>query len=130
MPMPGFVDWNPPAYGVCDGHEQFMRKFGKILEDDERTFCVGFSHCAKEPGVQGWRWHKWGEYIGEGEPECEYLADEEGFEDGVWGFFILQIDGPNHNIGSGMFPFHKDDPAGQRWVADQAENSPAKIDKE
>ena len=24
----------------------------------------------------GWRWHKWGPYIGTQDPQCEYLADE------------------------------------------------------
>jgi hypothetical protein len=28
----------------------------------------------------GWRWHKWGEYIGKYEPQYEYLYDEPEIE--------------------------------------------------
>lgn len=30
--------------------------------------------------TQGWRWHKWGEYIGKHTPCCEYLSDEKGID--------------------------------------------------
>lgn len=29
-----------------------------------------------EPPKDGWRWHKWGPYIGTQEPKAEYLYDE------------------------------------------------------
>jgi hypothetical protein len=29
-----------------------------------------------QPYVGGWRWHKWGKYIGDQNPMCEYIADE------------------------------------------------------
>lgn len=29
----------------------------------------------------GWRWHKWGTYIGTLDPQCEYLDDEDFGED-------------------------------------------------
>ncbi len=85
-------------YGVCDTPQQFMERFKALLEKDVRTFFVTFTHIYKEPGNAGkgggWRWHKWGDYIGDGTPQCEYLDDEEGFEAGVYVYHIYQIDGP------------------------------------
>lgn len=86
------------CYGVCDSIEQFQAKFHERLEKDERTFCVFFTHIAKDKDNAGqgggWRWHKWGPYVGEGKPECEYLDDEDGFENGVYTYHVYQIDGP------------------------------------
>jgi hypothetical protein len=31
---------------------------------------------ANQPKEDGWRWRKWGQYIGALEPTCEYIADE------------------------------------------------------
>jgi hypothetical protein len=59
---------------------------------------VAFTHVAKDPenagNGGGWRWHKWGEYIGTGQPTTEYLDDEEKFNDGIYTYHIEQIDGP------------------------------------
>ncbi len=88
----------PGCYGVCDSPEAFIEAYSKRLADDVRTFCVFFTHVKKHPENKGdgggWRWHKWGEYIGKGSPQCEYLDDEEGFDDGVYTYHVYQIDGP------------------------------------
>jgi hypothetical protein len=87
------------CYGVCDSPQQFIDKYKAGLEGDPaRTFFCTFTHIAKEPSNAGkgggWRWHKWGEYIGTGKHECEYLDDEAGFGDGVYVYHVLQIEGP------------------------------------
>ena len=86
------------CYGVCDSPQQFIDRFKKLLEEDERTFVVSFGHIKKEPEKAGkgggWRWHKWGRYIGDGKPQCEYLDDEEFFADGVYVYHVYQVDGP------------------------------------
>lgn len=96
MEYPWLGDLN--AYGVCDSPQQFIAKYTAQLSEDQRTFFVTFTHIAKEPENKevggGWRWHKWGPYIGEGTPEQEYLDDEDGFADGVYVYHIYQIDGP------------------------------------
>ena len=83
------------SYGVCDSPEQFIKKFHNILESDEREFVVGFAHVTKDPSNAGngggWRWHKWGAYVGEGEPTCEYLDDEALFHDGVYCYKVVQV---------------------------------------
>ena len=82
-------------FGVCDSFDQFLNKYEELLKNDERTFVISFTHIAKNPGEEyGWRWHKWGPYIGEGKPTTEYLADEPEFDAGVWVFRIIQTDGP------------------------------------
>lgn len=79
-----------PCYGVCDSIEQFMADFGAALQSDSREYCMSFTHIAKDPEPGGWRWHKWGPYVGKGTRTAEYLADEQGFEDGVWVFRIFR----------------------------------------
>ena len=66
------------SYGVCDTAEQFMSKFGDLLKEDPRHLVVSFTEVRKadQESHGGWRWHKWGAYVGEKEPQCEYLYDE------------------------------------------------------
>jgi hypothetical protein len=66
-------------YGVCDSPDQFMaHPLGSFVTKSPRLFTVSFTLIAKSDQCEdgGWRWHKWGEYIGEKEPQCEYLYDE------------------------------------------------------
>lgn len=66
------------CYGVCDTIEQFIDRFIPKLEKDKRIFVVNFVVLEKENESEhsGWRWHKWGPYIGDKTPKCEYLRDE------------------------------------------------------
>lgn len=93
-------------YGVADNATQVIRHlensvktylFGNDLEDD---FCLGRAlvkmielypdyklvllmtpHVnTKDCSWGGWRWHKWGEYIGVHEPQHEYLSYEKGID--------------------------------------------------
>jgi hypothetical protein len=72
----------PTSFYVCDSPEQFIERYGKVLEKDERIFAVFFTPMLKseQSPEGGWRWHKWGEYVGDGEPTTEYLYDEPEFE--------------------------------------------------
>lgn len=66
-------------YGVCDSPEQFMELIGKHLDAiEDQEFVVSFVKLCKadEPPDGGWRWHKWGPYIGTQKQRCEYLAHE------------------------------------------------------
>lgn len=82
------------SIGVCDSIEQFeAHPLGKMLADDlDRKFVVSFVHISKktEPKECGWRWSKWGQYIGNDTPECEYLSDESGFNAGVWTYHVYE----------------------------------------
>ena len=66
------------AYGVCDSPEQFMAALGDRIAADPSQFVVSFTRVARSeqsPEV-GWRWRKWGPYIGTQSPQCEYIHDE------------------------------------------------------
>lgn len=65
------------SYGVADNVEQIKNHFKLCIESDS-PFVISYTTIVKknEPKSGGWRWHKWGEYIGEQNPQCEYLADE------------------------------------------------------
>lgn len=83
----------PSSYYVCDSPEQFIEKYGELLERDERRFIVFFTPMVKseQSPTGGWRWHKWGEYVGEGTPTTEYLYDEPEFER-VYTVSIVHVD--------------------------------------
>lgn len=71
-------DFTLPCYGVVDSPEQFMDKFGDKLESSSNYYTVMFSAVYRDaqPKEGGWRWHKWGQYLGDKKPQCEYLYDE------------------------------------------------------
>lgn len=75
------------TYGVADNldqiHEYITKTVKSIQKDynspsDEVFILVTVTPIFKndQPSTHGWRWHKWGEYIGIREPKCEYLYDE------------------------------------------------------
>lgn len=80
------------AYGVCDNPSQFMMVLGgKLAAHPSRSFCVSLVQIKKSdaPPEGGWRWHKWGPYIGEQDPQCEYLYDEPKIEE-VWTYHVYE----------------------------------------
>jgi hypothetical protein len=70
------------SYGVCDHYSQIFGEIPEILNSTERSFVISITEINKntQPSDGGWRWHKWGEYIGNKEPQCEYLYDEPEIE--------------------------------------------------
>lgn len=64
-------------YGVADDVEQVIAANPEIMDAD-RKFVITVTRIvgAEEPPEGGWRWHKWGDYIGERIPTTEYLHDE------------------------------------------------------
>ena len=87
------------SYGVIDSPEQFREKFEPLLANHSSQITVFFYHVEKYPENKGnrggWRWHKWGPYLGDGNPEYEYLDDEDGFDEGVYVFHMYLVDGVN-----------------------------------
>jgi len=70
------------SYGVCDGVKNLLDKMPELAES-EREFVVTLTRVRRDeqPDEGGWRWHKWGEYIGAHDPQCEYLYDEDDIEE-------------------------------------------------
>lgn len=71
-----------PNYGVADSIVQFLEKYGEVVEASPYGFAVGFTevHRGEQPEGGGWRWHKWGPYIGTKRPQHEYLYNETDIE--------------------------------------------------
>ena len=80
-------------YGVCDNYKQVLRKYKDLLSDPSKNFVIMLSTVnRKDQSCQGgWRWHKWGEYIGTQNPQHEYLYDDTHI-DRVYCFHIYEID--------------------------------------
>ena len=81
-------------YGVCDNWKQIFEKIHKLKYYQESTekFCIFLCRHRKidQPDWGGWRWHKWGRYIGEYEPQAEYLYDEPEIDE-VFTFHVARI---------------------------------------
>ena len=76
-----FLDDRRNCYGVCDNIDQILKVFPE-LEKSDREFVVTVSKVerANQSPTGGWRWHKWGPYIGTHTPQHEYIYDEEGID--------------------------------------------------
>ena len=70
------------SFGVCDSVEQLLESCPE-LEAPGRDFVVTVTPVRKadQPAKDGWRWHKWGEYIGTQNTQCEYIYDEPHIEE-------------------------------------------------
>lgn len=67
-------------YGVCDDVADILRVYPLLEADPVRKFVVTMKRVKRNLANKGlgggWRWHKWGEYIGTQTPTTEYLDDE------------------------------------------------------
>ena len=72
----------PPCYGVADSVDQFIELYGKFIEESPHSFAVGFTMARRsnQPAQGGWRWEKWGRYIGTQDSKADYLYDEPTIE--------------------------------------------------
>lgn len=69
-------------HGVADSVEQITEVYPGLLTDP-RAFAITCLPVSKadQPAHGGWRWEKWGEYIGRHTPTAQYLADEPVIEE-------------------------------------------------
>lgn len=79
-------------YGVCDDYKQVLKNYKDLVEDKSRNYVIGLSTVTREsqPSEGGWRWHKWGNYIGTQNPQHEYLYDDKHI-DKVYCYYIYEI---------------------------------------
>lgn len=87
-----YVLSGPQDFGVCDDPKQITEKWPELLTS-ARRFMIGVTPIYRkdQPADGGWRWHKWGEYIGIKTPQHEYLYDEKEI-DVVWVFNIVELE--------------------------------------
>lgn len=79
-------------YGVCDNYKQILERYNNLLSNPNKNYVIGLSVVERknQSPEGGWRWHKWGEYIGTQNPEHEYLYDDTHI-DKVYCFHIYEI---------------------------------------
>lgn len=76
---------NKSVYGVADNIEQIKEYYKEAIDDPNNNYTIFISQVFqnKENAGKGggWRWHKWGPYIGKLDSQCEYLDDEKFGDD-------------------------------------------------
>ena len=75
-------------FGVADNVEQVIDYYNN--RDFNKGNHVIFYQTIRKESSGGWRWHKWGQYIGKQEPCCEYLYDEPEIEE-IITYSIYQV---------------------------------------
>lgn len=83
-------------YGVCDNASQaieYFRNCEKEMKIDLGKCILCLRPIVKkfQPEEGGWRWHKWGPYIGVKKPRCEYIYDEGDDIKFVWCYHLHGI---------------------------------------
>jgi hypothetical protein len=80
-----FPNFAKGTYGVADNIEQIKKYYQEEIDDTNNKFIITVSpeYQKKENKGKGggWRWSKWGKYIGELDSKCEYLDDEDFGDD-------------------------------------------------
>jgi len=76
-------------YGVCDNYQQVLDRYPE-LNDVNRKFVLSLCKISKKEN-SGWRWHKWGKYIGVQNSQCEYIDDESEIEE-VYVYHIYEME--------------------------------------
>jgi hypothetical protein len=73
------------SFGISDNIEQIKKYYKEEIEDNKRKFFIActpvFQDKENKGKGGGWRWHKWGKYIGELNTQFEYLDDEDFGDD-------------------------------------------------
>ncbi len=89
-----FHDDRRSSYGVCDDLDQVKALFADMIDGPD-PIAITLTPIVKseQPPDGGWRWHKWGEYIGTKEPQCEYLHDEGPEFDTVYVYHVYKVKG-------------------------------------
>lgn len=73
------------AFGVADNASQVLKSVEEAIREGDlcadETYVIFLTPVVKsDEAWSGWRWHKWGEYIGIQHPTKEYLIDEPEIE--------------------------------------------------
>jgi len=75
-----FPNYEKVTYGVADTIEQIKEYYKEEVADKDLKYCLALTPVWQEKENKGkgggWRWHKWGKYIGKLNSQCEYLDDE------------------------------------------------------
>lgn len=80
-----FPNYEKITYGVADDIEQIKEYYKEEVADKNKKYAIALTPVWQDKNNKGkgggWRWHKWGEYIGKLNPKHEYLDDEDFGDD-------------------------------------------------
>lgn len=81
------------CYGVCDRPSQIINACPELVTDETRKFVISITPIEKKSQSPdgGWRWHKWGSYIGTQQPSREYIYDEPKIEK-VYCYHVYELE--------------------------------------
>jgi hypothetical protein len=92
-----FPNYEKVTYGVADSIEQIKEYYSDEIADPNKKYAIALTPVWQDKGNKGksggWRWHKWGKYIGKLNPQFEYLDDEDFGDDFTYTivFTIYQV---------------------------------------
>lgn len=92
------------TYGTCDTPEQIYNRLNFLNKIKDREFFIAVGYVHKEilkdgkSSYGGYRQHKNGGYYGTKHLKCEYLADEDEIENGIFSFKILELKKSDHIV--------------------------------
>lgn len=80
------------SYGLCDNSYQIFKKYWWEIIHPFRVFSIILTPVYRDsqPKQFGFRYHKWGEYIGNQNPKHEYLYDDKHIRK-IYSFKIVEI---------------------------------------
>ena len=97
-------------HGVCDNYQQILKMYDFILNDPNEKFFISLTRVRRDQETKGgWRWEKWGTYIGKQKPTTEYIVDEPLIEE-VFCYTIYRLeDAPPYHVSNRfIYTFEKD----------------------
>lgn len=85
-----YPDVGVGPYGICDNPQQILTAYPE-LEKAGRNFVITLTRIkrSEQPQSGGWRWRKWGVYIGTQNRQYEYLYNEPEVEE-IFCFHIYE----------------------------------------
>lgn len=87
-----FKHLSPSAYCVADNVDQILNFFKPDIDRTDTNCIITCEKIWQDKSNAGngggWRWGKWGPYIGNLNPQCEYLDDED-FGDDFQGYVYI-----------------------------------------
>lgn len=80
------------SFGVCDNWQQVVGQCKELRASDPQGYVLTITPVtrAEQESRGGWRWHKWGSYIGDQEPCHEYLYDDKHI-DLVYTYSVIRV---------------------------------------
>lgn len=81
------------CYGVCDSPVGLLERLPERVKASDTKYVINMVKLEKknQESEGGWRWHKWGPYIGKQSPTTEYLYDEPLIEE-VYTYQVYQVE--------------------------------------